>query len=224
MLLTRKNSRYLLSLLDFAYKQGVLSAYDADDERYCEEFVSKHKDGTSFGLLEVQGEDITWKEWRWTLTCWARQARVYLIAREYLDHIAGRNYLWAVLPVAFDFYLKGIEDWVKYPNPCNLEVFKNKPKIHWIVERRNDKKVIKNDEIVSEIQRICFERGRKDKGIKGGLSQCCYDAFASTIWTLTRKLPPAVIYNKKEVTSDYVEVDKEALQDWMRGAEGGTTE
>lgn len=220
MLLTRKNSKYLLSLLDYAYKQGVLSAYDTEDERYCEDFVDKYKGGTSFGLLEVQDDDISWKEWRWTLTCWARSARVYIIARDYLDHIASRNYLWAVLPVAFEFYLKGVEEWLKYPNPADLEVFRSRPKAKWLRGGKREKKVFTNDEIVSEIQRICFERGRREKGLEGGLKQSCYDAFASTVWTLTRKLPPAVIYNKVVENEE----TQEELQGWECGAEGGVAE
>lgn len=198
MLLNRKNSKKLLSLLDFVYKQGVLDAYEIDDEDACRDFIATHKANITFGLLEIGDDVMSWKEWRWVLTTWCRQARLYTVSKEYLDHITGKNYLWAVLPVAFDFYLKGIEEWLNYPNPMDIEVFRAKPRKRWDMTNAKATKNISFEELVNEVQRLCFERGRDERNIEGCLKRSCYDAFAQTIWTLTRVLPKGVIINKRD--------------------------
>lgn len=185
-LLDRSTVKLVLRLLDFSFRQGVLDACKYQDEFRCREFIKERRENLNYGVLDID-EPLDWVEWRYILTKWSIKGRFHKVSVKFLDRITTVNYNWVILPVAQEFYIRGIEEFLEYPNGRNLELFKSKHRVHWYYNGKPFK-YITNDDIVTAIQDICYEKKRKDAGKEGSPSKLSYDAFCRTVWTLTRPL------------------------------------
>lgn len=128
--LNRTTAPQILRFFDICFKQGVIDAYNFSNDYDAREFVEKHKPAWDFGVLG-EPDDFDWEMWRFTLYRWARNNRLTPFAENYLYRIVKKNYLWCLLPYCMQFYLMGIEEWLAYPNPGQMERFLHEGKIHW---------------------------------------------------------------------------------------------
>lgn len=132
--LNRTTAPQILRFFDICFKQGVIDAYNFANDYEAREFVEKHKPAWDFGVLG-EPDDFDWEMWRFSLYRWARNNRLTPFAENYLYRIVKKNYLWCLLPFCMQFYLMGIEEWLSYPNPGQMERFLNEGKIHWAPQK-----------------------------------------------------------------------------------------
>lgn len=136
----------VLRFFDVCFKRGVQDAAALEDDYRVRDFVLKHEEDWSFGVLG-EPDDFDWKLFRFVLYRWARAARLTQLAERYLFMIRAVNPYWAILPFCMRFYLMGVKEWLAYPNPMGLDVFRNTPKIHWAPQQGVSKKFTRPDYI-----------------------------------------------------------------------------
>lgn len=141
--LNRTTAPMVLRFFDICFKQGVLDAYNFTNDYGAKEFLDARKEDWRFGVLGEQ-DDFDWEMWRFTLYRWARQNHMMKFAESYLYRITKINYLWCLLPYSMRFYLMGIEEWLSYPNPSGIELFKHEGRVHWSPVHK-PRKITKSD-------------------------------------------------------------------------------
>ena len=82
------------------------------------------------------------------------------------------------------FYLMGVEEWLEYPNPLNIELFKHTKRIHWKPVPSHMRNMTTQD-ILSILQEFIYERQKMS--LENDLTECQYDSFARAMWAFTRK-------------------------------------
>ena len=81
------------------------------------------------------------------------------------------------------FYLLGIEEWLEYPNPTGIELFKKESKVHWKPVDQKLRKITKND-LISYMHEFCYEYRRVPED-KRKMSLTSFDGFSRAIHDLT---------------------------------------
>ena len=205
------SSRSLMRLFDACYKIGVKDAIEVGDIPTCLEFCDKMYAPEKFGRI-VKDYTYTWREWKFRLTQLLYDGDAQLMnARHglrFFDCIGSYSgYIACALPVAMDFYLWGIKDYCKYPNPSNLVVFESNGYSLW----GKSIKRVSMDIFVRKVVEFCYDRekidaiaieerrnirgdgkvGRKSKDAEfivmpKGLSVMAYRNFQQEIWRNTR--------------------------------------
>lgn len=195
-IINRRTARQTFRFFDACYRQGVLDAYNIDDEEKCKDFVNRMKSPKKFSLLYVD-YDMTWQEWRAILFRWCITERLIIFADEVLNRIKTYSgYLSVFLPIAMDFYCKGILDFVAYPNPTKIVKFKSTKRIYWKTFTK-----ISAMEFVSDVQLFSFERIRIDATDEdNGLNKTNYESFCHVVWAASKPLPqiPKGLSKKKK--------------------------
>lgn len=192
-MINRQTARMILKLFDCCFKRGVIDASEVDNEHWCHEFIEARHTQRDFSLLDVT-DIYDWKEWRMILARWCRYSRNMKLCPEYLDRVYKENYYWSIFPIAMDFYILGIQEWLEYPNPYKLELFKFTPSVHWKPMPRKNLEKLTIDDKVSYIQQFAFDRERLDPEGNGK-----YTNFAQDMWAYTRPLPPDPLKSMKDV-------------------------
>lgn len=195
-----------MRLFDTCYKMGVRDAIEVGDTPTCLEFCDRMYAPECFGRV-IYDYKYSWKEWKFRLTqiLYEGDSQTMMPRRglKFFDCVTKYSgYLACVLPVAMDFYLWGIRDYIKYPNPSNLVKFEEKGFNLW---GQKIKKVAMED-FVRKVTEFCYDRekldalcieqkgngkaGRKPKDYKyvtlpKGLKS--YAIFNEEIWRHTRK-------------------------------------
>ncbi len=82
------------------------------------------------------------------------------------------------------FYLMGVEEWLEYPNPLNVELFKHTKKIHWKQVPSHLKNMTTGD-FLSLLQDFIYERQKMH--LDGDLTEAQYDGFSRAMYRYTRK-------------------------------------
>lgn len=183
-MINRQTAKMLLKLFETCFKQGVIDACEQDDDYWCREFIEARRTQGDFSLLDVR-DSYDWKEWRMIIGRWCRYTHNLKLCVLYLDKVYTKNFYWSVFPIAMDFYMLGIEEYLEYPNPINLELFKTKSGQHWKPMKTKIMQHMDRDEKVGYVQQFAFERERMDPEANGK-----YTAFAQEVWGFTRPLPP----------------------------------
>lgn len=142
--LNRTTAPMVLRFFDICFKQGVLDAHNFSDDYGAREFLTARKEDWRFGVLG-EPDDFDWEMFRFTLYRWARQNHMTKFGEGYIYRILKKNYLWCLLPYCMRFYLMGIEEWLTYPNPSGLELFKHEGKVHWAPNPDVPRKITKDD-------------------------------------------------------------------------------
>lgn len=209
------SARSLMWLFDNCYKMGVEDGISIGNEMQCVEFCEKMYRAEKFGRI-VYDYEYSWREWKYRLSQmiyndnkWRKQGLKYFDCVSYYG-----SYLACVMPIAMDFYMKGLKDYAEYPNRDNWVKFKSKSFMLWgkIVRKSN------MDEFIRFLTGFCYDRiridqeaieykskrleekrlkgemdgvGRKKKGyefefIPTGLSRTSYENFQREIWRNTR--------------------------------------
>lgn len=192
-MINRQTSRMILKLFDTCFKKGVQDAYEADNEHWCQEFIEARHTRGDFGLLDVT-DSYTWGEWRMILARWCRYTKNMKLCPKFLDRIYTTNFYWAIFPIAMDFYILGIKEWLEYPNPLKLEIFKYESSVHWKPMPRKGLQKMSTDDKVSYVQEFAYERERTDPDAHGK-----YTSFAQELWAFTRPLPPDPLKHMEDI-------------------------
>lgn len=192
------SSRSLIQVFNACYKMGVEDAIRIDDTIQCEEFVDKMYAPMRFGRI-IHDYEMDWREWKFTLSQIMYYSNKYKNQGiKFLDSIISYgNYLTCALPIAMDFYLQGIRDFVNYPDKCLLVRFKEQEFVKW--DRKLAK--IKMDDMVRDVTKFCYSRTHLEQEAyenmlsknknerwkeKRGLSKSAYMNFHKEIWRYTR--------------------------------------
>lgn len=182
----RATCNALIRLLDTMYRMGVMDAYRVNDEGECADFVNRTKEYGVFGRV-TDGHTMDCNEWQLTLIVEARKKSMHGAMYRYFNRmkIYGSNYLSVLLPIAQDFYNKGLQDYNASPNAASLAIFNDRSRTWW---SKNLKKV-SVFEYIEQIQLFCFARKRSDEECecKKALKGSYYDIFAKVMSTLTLK-------------------------------------
>lgn len=184
--LNRTSAPTILRFFDLCFKQGVIDAYEFANDYDAKVFWRKHKEAWDFGVLG-EPDDYDWEMWRFTLYRWGRLNHFTKFTETYIYKITKKNYLWYILPYCMRFYLMGIEEWLDYPAPQNIERFKKESKIHWKPMPSHLRKITKNDWI-SYMQEFVytFRRSPLSEGEDRVMSWKTFDAYEQAIHDLTR--------------------------------------
>lgn len=130
ILLNRTSAPQVLRFFGVCFKQGVIDAFEFGSDVDTREFYEQKKDDWTFGILG-EPDDFDWEAFRYKTYWWARKNHMKALAENYIFKIRHINYLWCFLPYCMRFYLLGIKEWLDYPNPAGLELFKITPNVHW---------------------------------------------------------------------------------------------
>lgn len=183
--LNRKSAPRIIRFFDLCFKQGVMDAYNFADDYGARDFVNQHREAWDFGVLG-EPDDFDWEMWRFTLYRWGRQRGGFVkFAENYIYRIVKKNYLWYFLPFCMWFYLMGIEEWLEYPNPSGMELFKNEPKVHWKKVPANLRKMTTND-FISYMQECVYEYRRTPEEGRT-MNARTMDAYCQAMHDLTRR-------------------------------------
>lgn len=180
----------MIRLLDAVYKMGVSDAYKVNCEGECMEFIEKTSVSGVFGRV-ANDYLMDWREWMLTLIAEARRQSLYGPMYRYFMRMKryGSNYLSVILPVAQEFYNKGLSDYHQRPVVVFMEIFNDKKKVWWT---RNGFKNVKTSEYIETMQMMCYDRMRIDEesASKASLKQTYYDIFIKAV--------SASLYEKEE--------------------------
>lgn len=183
--LNRTSAPIMVRFFDLCFKQGVLDAYNFADNYGAQEFVAKHKAEWDFGVLG-EPDDFDWQMWRFTLYRWGRKAVGFKkFSENYIYKITRKNLWWCFLQFCMRFYLMGIEEWLEYPNPIGIQVFKGEGKIHWTQQPRGLKKMTVND-FISYMHEFAYDY-RRVPIEKQDVGAPTMDTFCQAVFDLTRK-------------------------------------
>lgn len=204
------SARALMRLFDACYKMGVEDAIEVGDEAQCMEFCAKMYAPMKFGRI-TKDFTYTWREWKFRLSQMLHEGTMY--ARKGLEFFncvgSYGNYLSCVFPIAMDFYMRGIKDYCKHPNPSKWVMFNSKGFMLW-----KDKPIKRPmEDFVRMCTEFCYDRmhldmewvevykaekaklrgtaGRKPKDLNvenlaKPLSRVAYENFNKMIWDFTR--------------------------------------
>lgn len=180
--LNRTTAPQILRLCALCLKNGVLDAYEMGDDYAVEEFLRKHKEGWTYGVLG-EPDDYDWKMWRFSLYKWCRRNALSQFADNYLYEVKRFNYLYCPILLSMRFYLMGIEEWLSYPNPVNIERFRKESAVHWAPMGAGSQKMTRK-EIIAEMQNVAFQFRRRPEEAQE-VSFGVIDEFCKAIYDLT---------------------------------------
>lgn len=179
----RTTCRALVRLFDTMYRMGVMDAYKVNSDGECADFVERTKEPGVFGRV-TDGHTMDSNEWQLTLIVEARKQSMQGAMYRYFNRmkIYRQNYLSVLLPIAQDFYNKGIQDYNASPNAVSLAIFNDRSRTWW---SKNLKKV-SIFEYIEQIQLFCFARKHSEEeyGGKKVLKGSYYDIFVKVMSTL----------------------------------------
>lgn len=196
--LDRNIAPSIIKLFDLCFRQGVLDAYEFHDDYEAKDFVARHKEAWDFAVLG-KPEPYLWDEWRFTLFHWARMNGMNKLAVEHIYQITKKNPQWYLLPHCMCFYLKGIEEWLEFPDPTRIEIFKKGKFVHWKKMPPGLQKMDKND-IISSMHEFVFDFRRLPREERP-FSVMTFDGYARAMHTLTRA------YSKKKARIEIPETE-----------------
>ena len=182
--LNRRSAPQILRLCALCFKQGVLHAYELGDDYTAKEFLEQHKENWTYGVLG-EPDDFDWKMWRFSLYRWCRYADLSNFAETYLYTVKTYNYLYCPIVMSMRFYLKGIEEWLDYPNPVQIERFKQESKVHWKPMPGAARKIIRQD-LLADMQEIAYEYRRLPEDVRH-LGEHVMTDFCAAMFDLTSK-------------------------------------
>lgn len=180
--LNRTNAPHIIRLFDACFKQGVIDSCNAADDYSVREFLENHYCKWTFGRVD-EPDDYDWRSFRFVLYRWARDYNLTSLAENYIIMIRKPNYLWCLLPYCMWFYMMGIREWLDYPNPQNIGVFKMELRVHWNPHIRT-KKMTRMD-FISYMHEASFMYKKFDDENKL-VCDSTMDSFCQAVYDLTR--------------------------------------
>lgn len=132
MLLNRTTAAQAIRFFDICFKRGVVDACEFEENIGVKEFLERKSSDWTFGV--VGRDDYDPEMFRATLYWWARKNGLKSLAEKYIFQMNTKSYNTSFLFYCMRFYLLGIKEWLQYPNPLGIQVFKNTPKVHWVAQ------------------------------------------------------------------------------------------
>ena len=163
LLLNRTTAPTTLRFFDACFKRGVIDACTYGDDIGTKEFLDKCSSELCFGILG-KDDNMDWQAFRYEMYWLARTKKMTNLAESYFFRIRQVNYAWCVLLFCMRFYLMGISEWLSYPSPVNIEIFKSKPKIHW--DPCCEMKTFTKQDTISYMHQFEYEYRKMDNSIK----------------------------------------------------------
>ena len=133
----------------------------------------------------TQPDDYDWKMWRFSLYKICRRNGLAQFAENYLYEVKRYNYLYSPILMSMRFYLMGIEEWLSYPNPGEIEIFRQERSIHWAKNLPGGKRITRL-EIIAESQDIAYQYRRAPEEARV-ISTSVLDEFCTATLDLTNK-------------------------------------
>lgn len=165
-ILDRSMAQQMVRMFDELYRKGVNDCIATEDDGRCREFLDATAEPGVYGVLTDEFL-INAKEWQLRLQVVAGRIslkspmyRLFCMMGNYLS-----NYLGCFLPLACDFYRKGISDALNHGHKLNLAIFNCKTKV-WLTE--NGLRNVSNDDYKNEIQQMCYNRMRAEQMFMDG--------------------------------------------------------
>ena len=182
-LLTRTTAPAVIRFMCYCFRRGVLDAYEFGNDSDAREFYNQKSEDWTFGTLQYSG-DSDWKAFRSQLYWWSREAHMKTLAESYIFRIRNRNYTWCILPYCMRFYLMGVKEWLDYPNPGRIELFKQSGNVHW--DPASPIKSITRMDVISYLHTFEFEFRRLEEGTVD-VSAASMSSFIQALYDLSRK-------------------------------------
>lgn len=182
-ILTRSTAPAAIRFMYLCFRRGVLDAYEHGNDLDTLEYYNGKVSDWSFGTLE-HPEENDWRAFRSQMYWWAREFHMKGLAESYLFRIRNKNYTWCILPYCMRFYLMGVKEWLDYPNPGPIEIFKKTGKGHW--NPNSPVKGMTRMDIISYLHTFEFEFRRLEDGILG-VSESSMSSFIHALYDLSRK-------------------------------------
>ena len=202
--MNRTTAPQILRLCSLCYKNGVLDAYELGDDYLSGEFLGAHTADWSYGVLG-EPDDFDWKMWRFSLYKWCRRQGLSKFADSYLYEVKRYNYLFCPIILSMRFYLMGIKDWLAYPNPTGIEVFRQNNSSYWDAFKTGPRKMTKKD-VLAEIQGMVYEYRRLPEESQT-VSYSVFDEFSSALYDLVSKY----------VSNDNIVIDGKTIKNIQAG-------
>lgn len=159
-LLNWLNMNSLMRLMYQCYRKGVLDACEMNDDFFCQEFVDRHTENGTYGVLYLEG-DMSRNEWIFTLYMLCREKRMFPLYKNYLEEVRSSQGMYGVtFPILMDFYLLGVKAWLEYPNPIRRGPFMHEKRTKWMPTRDGRPISFTWIMLVDYTQRFCFDRKR----------------------------------------------------------------
>ena len=190
-LINLKSYPQIVRLFDFIYKKAIMDCIDRDDVYACKEFVKERRSNKGYGMIEFEYE-MTWREWKNTLYFFCLKKRLNMVAL-ILDYINSTSTYYAViLPVAMEFYLKGVEDYIDCPYEDDYLRFSESPREVWgkPSEPHTERRMM-DDMLQMVMNRRHYRFKDPIKKAQAELkepSPTCYDTFTECMWRLREAL------------------------------------
>lgn len=188
----RTTAPMVIKFYDICFKQGVIDAYEQNDELSTKDFLESRLEDWHLATLE-HPEDDKWQNFLFALYWWARKRHMTYFAEKFIFNLKVKCGEWAFLPYCLRFYLMGIKEWLDYPNPVDIEVFKTKSRIHW--DPNVGIKQFTNGDYFSYMHDFAFDYRTlpKEQQITSAFS---LDEFCRAVFALTREARKRKKYGK----------------------------
>lgn len=189
----------MLQLFDCCFKQGVIDSCDTEDDYFVREWYEEKKESWQYGVLSDPDIVYDWRRWRYTLLRWCRLRALRKLGEQYLDPLQrGKTFQYGVIPMCMRFYLMGVEEWLEYPNPMKIEIFKQRTRTHWKPVPKNLEK-IETDDFIHYCQEIAYKFDElPESKRKEIMAHSKLQGFVQSLWQFTRRFPT---YGKIRVSS-----------------------
>lgn len=182
-ILNRTTAPQIVRFFDVCFKAGVIDAYSYGDDLSVKEFYEQKMSDWTFGSLNT-GDVMDWKSFQFVLYWWARKYHMKSLAENYIFKIRTVSYQWCLLPYCMRFYLMGVKEWLDYPSPANIEVFKTLRRAHW--SPTADVKAFTRGDYFSHLHDFAFHYRKLPEETKIA-TDTAMDTFVKALFDLSQK-------------------------------------
>ena len=187
----------LIELFDVCYKQGVVHAFQVDDDNEAKMFIEESRKPEYYATLcstdifgrIKSGTTFNFKQWRHNLSFWAQNAAKRALIEWYLDRtITTHTYAGVAYELCMDFYLQGIYHYTLHPMTQGaLDRFLAVRNATLVAPtgKQRVKSERKTDDWMRDVQLLCFERSKLESTRPTGqkrIKESMYDNFAKIFW------------------------------------------
>lgn len=158
--MTRGVVQHIGRVCNYLYHQAVSDAFNADDAGLIGDFLERFSEPGVFGTLESR-RPMDYNRWQLYILRLARERSMWASMNDFFV-LCGKwkaNYLSVFMPVAQEFYLKGLRDVIEYGFP-DMVLFEQKPHA-WLCKKgfRN----VPTEEFIQEVQEMCYQLDERDE-------------------------------------------------------------
>lgn len=177
--ISKSDAISIISILNGAYKAGVIDAEDVDDECMYDGFADEVSVSGVYGRIN-RFERLDVQQWRISLLDMNRDNGKNAI-NILLCSVIGKKYIDCLYPLTMEFYLMGIKDYNENPTIHDFSLFNNRKLEKWT---KNGIKSVSKNEMLIDLQVACLNRSIHDANCKNKYSfpRKKYETFIQKIW------------------------------------------